>query len=92
VQNFNENLSILIMNGAYAAMSRSGMNINANYHHLRPDRVRVDVLVWRKHGHDQTSDLWRNPTAAGSPLSFCFLADGGDRPHRDTEDQYPPSK
>jgi LPLT family lysophospholipid transporter-like MFS transporter len=53
VQNFNENLSILIMNGAYAAMSRSGMNINAI---IITFGLIVSVSMfwlWRKHGHDQ---------------------------------------
>ena len=53
VQNFNENLSILIMNGAYAAMSRSGMNINAI---IITFGLIVSVsmfCLWRKHGHDQ---------------------------------------
>jgi LPLT family lysophospholipid transporter-like MFS transporter len=53
VQNFNENLSILIMNGAYAGMSRSGMNIDAI---IITFGVIVSVSMfwlWRKHGHDQ---------------------------------------
>jgi MFS family permease len=53
VQNFNENLSILLMNGAYAGMVRSGMNINAI---IITFGLIVSVSMfwlWRIHGHDQ---------------------------------------
>jgi MFS transporter, LPLT family, lysophospholipid transporter len=53
VQNFNENISILVMNGAYAVMDRAGMDVNAI---IIVFGLMVTVsmfLVWRKHGHDQ---------------------------------------
>jgi len=53
VQNFNENLSILLMNGAYAGMVKSGMNIDAI---IITFGLIVSVSMfwlWRKHGHDQ---------------------------------------
>jgi hypothetical protein len=53
VQNFNENLSILIMNGAYAAMSRSGMNIDAIIITFGLIVAVSMFWLWRKHGHDQ---------------------------------------
>ena len=53
VQNFNENLSILLMNGAYAAMDRSGMNINAIIIVFGMIVAVSMFLLWRKHGHDQ---------------------------------------
>jgi MFS family permease len=53
VQNFNENLSILLMNGAYAAMDRSGMNINAIIIVFGLIVAVSMFLLWRKHGHDQ---------------------------------------
>jgi len=53
VQNFNENLSILLMNGAYAAMDRSGMNINAIIIVFGMIVAASMFLLWRKHGHDQ---------------------------------------
>jgi len=53
VQNFNENLSILIMNGAYAAMDRSGMHVNAIIIVFGLIVSLSMFLLWRKHGHDQ---------------------------------------
>jgi LPLT family lysophospholipid transporter-like MFS transporter len=53
VQNFNENLSILLMNGAYAAMDRSGMNINSIIIVFGLIVAVSMFLLWRKHGHDQ---------------------------------------
>ena len=53
VQNFNENISILVMNGAYASMERAGLPIKVTV-------VAFGILVsvamfylWRKHAHDQ---------------------------------------
>ena len=53
VQNFNENLSILLMNGAYAAMNRSGMNIDAIIIVFGLIVAVSMFWLWRKHGHDQ---------------------------------------
>jgi MFS family permease len=53
VQNFNENLSILLMNGAYAAMDRSGMNIDAIIIVFGLIVTVSMFWLWRKHGHDQ---------------------------------------
>ncbi len=53
VQNFNENLSILLMNGAYAAMDRSGMNIDAIIITFGLIVAASMFWLWRKHGHDQ---------------------------------------
>jgi LPLT family lysophospholipid transporter-like MFS transporter len=53
VQNFNENISILIMNGAYAAMDRSGMNINAIIIVFGLIVAVSMFWLWRIHGHDQ---------------------------------------
>ncbi len=53
VQNFNENLSILLMNGAYAAMDHSGMNINSIIIVFGLIVAVSMFLLWRKHGHDQ---------------------------------------
>jgi LPLT family lysophospholipid transporter-like MFS transporter len=53
VQNFNENISILVMNGAYAAMNRGGMNSDAMIV-VFGLMVAVSMFwLWRKHGHDQ---------------------------------------
>jgi len=53
VQNFNENLSILIMNGAYAAMDRSGMPVNAIIIVFGLIVALSMFWLWRKHSHDQ---------------------------------------
>jgi MFS family permease len=53
VQNFNENLSILIMNGAYAAMDHSGMNVNSIIIVFGLIVALSMFWLWRKHGHDQ---------------------------------------
>jgi LPLT family lysophospholipid transporter-like MFS transporter len=53
VQNFNENISILIMTGAYAAMDRSGMNVNAIIIAFGLILAACMFWLWRKHGHDQ---------------------------------------
>jgi len=53
VQNFNENLSILLMNLAYAGMDRAGMHVNAIII-VFGLVVAVSMFgLWRKHGHDQ---------------------------------------
>jgi uncharacterized YccA/Bax inhibitor family protein len=53
VQNFNENISILAMNGAYAAMEWGGMSINSMIV-VFGLMVTVSMFwLWRKHGHDQ---------------------------------------
>jgi hypothetical protein len=41
------------MNGAYAAMDRSGMNINAIIIVFGLIVAVSMFLLWRKHGHDQ---------------------------------------
>jgi MFS transporter, LPLT family, lysophospholipid transporter len=53
VQNFNENLSILLMNGAYAGMVKSGMNIDAIIIAFGLIVAVSMFWLWRKHGHDQ---------------------------------------
>jgi LPLT family lysophospholipid transporter-like MFS transporter len=53
VQNFNENLSILLMNGAYAGMVRSGMNIDAIIITFGLIVSLSMFWLWRIHGHDQ---------------------------------------
>lgn len=53
VQNFNENISILAMNGAYAAMERGGMSINAMIVIFGLTVTLSMYWLWRKHGHDQ---------------------------------------
>jgi LPLT family lysophospholipid transporter-like MFS transporter len=53
VQNFNENISILAMNGAYAAMERGGMSIDAMIVVFGLTVTLSMYWLWRKHGHDQ---------------------------------------
>lgn len=53
VQNFNENISILVMSGAYAAMERGGMPINAIIVSFGALVAVSMFYLWRKHGHDQ---------------------------------------
>jgi MFS transporter, LPLT family, lysophospholipid transporter len=53
VQNFNENISILVMNGLYASMVRGGMPING-ISIVFGLIVTVSMFyLWRKHEHDQ---------------------------------------
>ena len=53
VQNFNENLSILVMNGVYAAMDKAGFRINTIILFFGVFVVAAMFFLWRKHGHDQ---------------------------------------
>ena len=53
VQNFNENISILVMSGAYAAMEKGGMPINAIIVSFGALVAVSMFYLWRKHGHDQ---------------------------------------
>jgi MFS transporter, LPLT family, lysophospholipid transporter len=53
VQNFNENISILVMNGAYAGMDRAGLSVDSMIV-VFGLMVTVSMFwLWRKHGHDQ---------------------------------------
>ena len=53
VQNFNENISILVMNGMYAALDRGGVQVNYIII-IFGLMVTVSMFwLWRKHGHDQ---------------------------------------
>jgi LPLT family lysophospholipid transporter-like MFS transporter len=53
VQNFNENISILVMNGAYAAMDRGGVNRDVMIVIFGLMVAVAMFWVWHKHGHDQ---------------------------------------
>ena len=53
MQNFNENISILVMNGAYAAMDRGGMNLDAMIVVFGLMVALSMFWVWHKHKHDQ---------------------------------------
>ncbi|HTT37940.1 MAG TPA: lysophospholipid transporter LplT [Burkholderiales bacterium] len=53
VQNFNENVSILVMSGAYAAMDKGGIPINAIIICFGVFVAAAMSFLWRKHGHDQ---------------------------------------
>jgi len=53
VQNFNENISILVMNGAAAGMERAGMHVNAMLVVFGLFVASSMYLLWRRHGHDQ---------------------------------------
>jgi hypothetical protein len=53
VQNFNENLSIVAMLGAYALMIRAGLSIHAVVIVFGAFVAITMTLVWRRHGHDQ---------------------------------------
>lgn len=53
VQNFNENISILVMNGAYAAMDKAGFQINSIILFFGVFVTLSMYYLWRKHGHDQ---------------------------------------
>jgi MFS family permease len=53
VQNFNENISILVMNGLYASMVRTGMHVNAITIAFGLIVTFTMFYVWRKHAHDQ---------------------------------------
>jgi MFS transporter, LPLT family, lysophospholipid transporter len=53
VQNFNENISILVMLGVYAVMIRAGLEINAIIILFGLLVASTMYLLWRIHGHDQ---------------------------------------
>ena len=53
VQNFNENISILAMNGLYATMVRGGMQINGVTVVFGLIVAVAMFYLWRKHAHDQ---------------------------------------
>ena len=53
VQNFNENISILVMSGAYAALDKAGMSVNLIIVTFGLMVTAAMFLLWRKHGHDQ---------------------------------------
>jgi len=53
VQNFNENISILVMNGVYASMVRGGMQVNGITIAFGLIVTLTMFYLWRKHGHDQ---------------------------------------
>jgi hypothetical protein len=53
VQNFNENLSILAMNGTYAAMDKAGISITWVIVAFGLMVASIMFYLWRKHGHDQ---------------------------------------
>jgi hypothetical protein len=53
VQNFNENLSILIMLGLYALMIRAELHIDAIIVFFGVLVAGVMAALWRKHRHDQ---------------------------------------
>jgi hypothetical protein len=53
VQNFNENLSILVLLGVYAVMIRAGLHINTIIVSFGLLVAGSMYLLWRIHGHDQ---------------------------------------
>jgi len=53
VQNFNENISILVMSGAYASMQRAGMSVTPIIVIFGLMVAGAMLYLWRKHGHDQ---------------------------------------
>lgn len=53
VQNFNENISILAMNGAYAAMDRAGLSINWMVVIFGLLISLTMLWLWQRHRHDQ---------------------------------------
>lgn len=53
VQNFNENISILVMNGLYASMVRGGMQIEGVTIAFGMIVTLSMLYLWRKHSHDQ---------------------------------------
>jgi MFS family permease len=53
VQNFNENISILVMNGLYASMVRGGLSINTSTIAFGLIVTFSMFYLWRKHAHDQ---------------------------------------
>jgi hypothetical protein len=57
VQNFNENLSILVLLGAYTLMIRGQLHIDTIILLFGLLVAGVMYLLWRKHGHDQDSEV-----------------------------------
>jgi LPLT family lysophospholipid transporter-like MFS transporter len=57
VQNFNENLSILVLLGAYTLMIRGQLHIDTIIVLFGLLVAGVMYLLWRKHGHDQDSEV-----------------------------------
>ena len=53
VQNFNENISILAMNGLYATMVRTGLHVDGITIAFGLIVTLTMFYLWRKHGHDQ---------------------------------------
>ncbi len=53
VQNFNENISILVLLGGYALMIRAGLQINTIIVLFGLLVAGAMYLLWRIHGHDQ---------------------------------------
>jgi hypothetical protein len=53
LQNFNENITILLMLGAYALMIRSGLSVNFAVVAFGGFVFTVMAWLYRKHGHDQ---------------------------------------
>jgi hypothetical protein len=53
VQNFNENLSILVLLGLYALMVRWNFSLNLIIIAFGLLVAGVMYILWRKHGHDQ---------------------------------------
>ena len=53
LQNFNENITILLMLGAYALMIRSGLSVNFAVVAFGSFVFTVMAWLYRKHGHDQ---------------------------------------
>jgi MFS family permease len=53
IQNFNENLSIIVMLGAYALMLRGGFSITTIVLAFGIFVAACMTWLWRKHGHDQ---------------------------------------
>jgi MFS family permease len=53
VQNFNENISILVLLGVYALMIKANLHINTTVLAFGLLVAGVMYLLWRKHGHDQ---------------------------------------
>lgn len=64
VQNFNENLSILVMLGAYALMLKIQMPLNSIIVAFGLFLAGSMTLIWRRHGHDQ--DV---PASGGPPAT-----------------------
>src|SRR5581483_7427283 len=55
VQNFNENISILVLLGAYSLMIRADLHIETIIVLFGTLVAATMYVLWRKHGHDQDS-------------------------------------